>query len=585
MSMKAVVATLNPLVKRILAVVCEKHGIQLVITESNPDLIEEVKAGDTNIIFIDESFDRENNYRIIDEIKSCDLPEDPLLIFIKSQTSAVETAELNGIDYILPIPFSNVKFEFIIRNLSGKPRKILLAGEMTDNIMSLYVALKKEGYELYHTPDATKCMDLAYEIFPDLILVRYSPENRHCLDFCGNIKKDIYTSRIQIVFLSETDDAAIIEKCFEAGANDTFLPPFKSELHLSKVKQLVSLQKRGKKSRAIVIDDSAMIRNLISRMFKQIGFSVAMAENGKQGIEMALRNKPDIITCDYDMPIMNGWEFCTEAKKIPDIMEIPIVMVTARGADVDKKKGAVLGVADYLTKPFREDDLKKCVSRVLDAVKKQKEREAITKYVASDVISSVDDMLDGVKKREAEDKFITILFSDICSFTPKCEKMGPRAIVSLLNSYFDRMIMILKDHEAIIDKLIGDAIVVRFDSGDRKRDAKNAVLSAYDMLNALVDFNKTAEETIEVRIGINSGNVILGNLGCESFRLDYTMIGDNVNITQRLESQSPHMGCLISDSTYELVREDVEVGPGQAFSLKGKTHKVIAYPLLRVIRR
>ena len=155
-------------------------------------------------------------------------------------------------------------------------------------------------------------------------------------------------------------------------------------------------------------------------------------------------------------------------------------------------------------------------------------------------------------------------------------------MIELLNSYFDIMINILQKNNAIVDKLIGDAIVARFDSGNNKKDALNAVVAASQMLEALKEFNKKSFEKIEVRIGINSGNVIMGNIGCDSFRLDYTMIGDNVNIGQRLESKAGNLSCLISAATYDLVKEQVEVGNMQELDLKGKIRKVNAFPLLGI---
>ncbi len=270
-------------------------------------------------------------------------------------------------------------------------------------------------------------------------------------------------------------------------------------------------------------------------------------------------------------------------KKDDKIKDIPIIMVTARGTDIDKKKGKALNVAEYLTKPFKTEDLERSVSKVLSDVKKKKEKEAISKYVAKDVLTNVDEVIDGVKDKEPEDKFITILFSDICSFTPKCEKLSPRAIVKLLNSYFDIMINVLQTNNAIIDKFIGDAIVARFDSGDKKKDALDAAKSACEMLNSLKEFNEDSLEPVEIRIGVNSGNVILGNIGCESYRLDYTMIGDNVNIGQRLESAAQKMGCLLSETTYNLIKDSANVGPTLALSLKGKKEKVNAYPLIEVL--
>ena len=423
-------------------------------------------------------------------------------------------------------------------------------------------------------------MTVTHRIFPDLIVSDYSLNDMSGLELCRRIKSANLACHIPFVILSRDEQVETIEACFKAGVHDALLTPFDQEENIAKITSIIEPLKKRRTYNALIIDDSLFIRNSISKIFKQIGFDVFTAENGFQGLEKAEEKKPDIITCDYDMPKMNGWEFCIEAKNNAQIKNIPIIMVTARGTDIDKKKGKVLGVAEYLPKPFKANELQKIVNRVLINTREKSKQKMLSKYVASDVLKNVSDVIDGVKNREPEEKFITVLFSDICSFTQKCERLNPHTVVELLNSYFNIMINILQKNKAIVDKFIGDAIVARFDSGNHKSDALNAVAAACKMLQALREFNKQALEKIEVRIGINSGLVIMGNIGCDSFRLDYTMIGDNVNIGQRLESQAPNLSCLISSYTYELVKEHVEVGQMKELYLRGKSRKVKAFPLI-----
>ena len=210
------------------------------------------------------------------------------------------------------------------------------------------------------------------------------------------------------------------------------------------------------------------------------------------------------------------------------------------------------------------DEINKLKISVEEAIahsRHKKEQDAIAKYVAADTLNMVSAMAEGNDvTTKGENKFITVFFSDICAFSRKCERYSAKKIVNLLNTYFDMMVEILSEHEAIIDKFIGDAIVARFDTGHQAHDAKNCVFASWKMLKKLNEYNEESLEEIHCRIGINSGKVILGNLGSEKHRLEYAMIGDNVNIGQRLESSAPKHGCMISASTYELVSEFVEVG-------------------------
>lgn len=550
--------------------------------DKNANVFKTISDKKPRILFVDESVLTEKNRGLILRIRDLDAIDELFIIVTSANNNWSHLLPKLGADAFLPIPFSKMKFNSLFRGILNQSRIILLVSNPESDFSGFTATLESKGYEVIQAYTGDECMILTHRNFPDLVISELNLTDMPGIVLARKLKRANLASRIPVMVLSDDSRAETIEECFNAGVKDVILAPYNTEENIVKITTIVAPVKKGRKEKALIIDDSLFVRNMISKMFKKLGFDTVTAENGLHGLKVAEKEQPDVITCDYDMPVMNGWEFCIEAKKNEQIKDIPIVMVTARGAGVDRQKGRVLGVEEYLIKPFKEPELQK-VLKVLAESRKKKEQEAISKYVARDVLKNVSEVIEGIKGKEPEEKFITVLFSDICSFTPKCERLGPREIVRLLNSYFDVMIKILQKNNAIVDKLIGDAIVARFDSGNRADDAFHAAKSACEMLLALKEFNTSAMEKIEIRIGINSGNIILGNIGCESFRLDYTMIGDNVNVGQRLESISPAMGCLISRSTYELIHHKVKVGPEQTLSLKGKSRRVTAYPLIKVL--
>jgi adenylate cyclase len=170
----------------------------------------------------------------------------------------------------------------------------------------------------------------------------------------------------------------------------------------------------------------------------------------------------------------------------------------------------------------------------------------------------------------------TILFSDIRSFTTISEKIGAQETVSMLNEYFTIMVDIIFRHGGILDKYIGDAIMsvfgTPFSTGE---DADRAVMTAIDMLTSLKDFNiirlKEGKEAINIGVGINTGDIVVGNIGSLK-RMDYTVIGDGVNIASRLEGANKHYGTsiLLSEFTskelkYEYILREVDL-----IQVKGK---------------
>jgi adenylate cyclase len=149
----------------------------------------------------------------------------------------------------------------------------------------------------------------------------------------------------------------------------------------------------------------------------------------------------------------------------------------------------------------------------------------------------------------------TILFSDVIGFTRMSERLAPERVVALMNSYFNRMVPCIQNHAGSVDKFMGDAIMavwgVPIDKGDA---AANAVSAALAMQNALVGFNslqvREGQPELAMGIGLNTGPVVAGNIGTEE-RKEYTVLGDTVNVAQRLEAAAGRGHVLLSAGNWE----------------------------------
>lgn len=179
----------------------------------------------------------------------------------------------------------------------------------------------------------------------------------------------------------------------------------------------------------------------------------------------------------------------------------------------------------------------------------------------------------------AKEIYATVLFSDIVKFTSTCEMLEPVDLINLLNDYFDLMCTVLKRNNAIIDKFIGDAIMAIFSDKD---GSYQAVKSGLEMVEALKEFNLNQKVPIQIRIGINYGKLYIGDIGSKTHRKDFTVIGDTVNVGQRLESNSKTNGVLISESTYEVVKDFIDAEKKGPLNLKGKMGEYFAYDVIRV---
>ena len=182
---------------------------------------------------------------------------------------------------------------------------------------------------------------------------------------------------------------------------------------------------------------------------------------------------------------------------------------------------------------------------------------------------------------------LSILFSDIRGFTTLSEKMSPEEVVSVLNPYLEAMTKIIEKNDGTVDKYEGDAIVAFFGEPVVHDDhALRAVRTAVEMRSALADLHKFWEKQgtphhIEIGIGINSGEVFVGLLGSAQ-RINYTIIGDNANLASRLQdlTKTYQWPILISESTYEQVKDEFETEFADSVIVKGRSEPVKVYKVL-----
>ena len=224
---------------------------------------------------------------------------------------------------------------------------------------------------------------------------------------------------------------------------------------------------------------------------------------------------------------------------------------------------------------------------VLENKSKEKVKSAMGKYMSQDVmkrvVQNIDNLGLGGKKST-----VTVLFADIRGFTSMSEQMSAQEVSEILNEYFTEMEPIITKYNGIINKFIGDAVMAIFGEPIQdKNHAENAVKCAYAMLEKVKELQKKwvkeNKPKIEIGIGINTGEVFVGNIGSIN-RMEYTVIGDTVNLASRLESYNKiyKTKLLISAETYEKVKGFVDVIKISDVEIRGKANKMDIYEVLKV---
>ena len=225
---------------------------------------------------------------------------------------------------------------------------------------------------------------------------------------------------------------------------------------------------------------------------------------------------------------------------------------------------------------------------LMEGREKRKFKKMMSQYLSPAVLSTVVDNHEEFAKAEVGSKEnITMLFSDIRSFTNMSEKLEAEQVVEMLNHYFSSMTDSIFHYEGTIDKFIGDAIMAFWGAPIKSDDhADKATRSAIDMIRRLEVVNQWIMEKgldpIAIGIGVHTGDAILGNIGSES-KLDYTIIGDNVNLASRIEGLTKHYGAsiLITEDTYNVLSEPVPCFTVDLVKVKGKNQPIKVYqPLI-----
>jgi len=183
---------------------------------------------------------------------------------------------------------------------------------------------------------------------------------------------------------------------------------------------------------------------------------------------------------------------------------------------------------------------------------------------------------------EPKDLTATILFSDIIGFTRLSEKMPPREINMILNQYFSKMTDIIFSHDGTLDKYMGDGLMAVFGAPmEKEGDAERAISAALEMREELAAMKRMLgpDRIFNIRIGINTGRIVAGNIGSPR-RLDYTVIGDPVNIASRLESLAEPNQILIGEETYRYTKKKFKIKKYGPRLVKGKSSEIMVYEVV-----
>jgi len=494
-----------------------------------------------------------------------------------------DVARAADADGFLLVPFSDADVLDVLGATTRARKLVLLADDSPLIHRHTAPILEDNGCDVVAAYDGAEALRLAAERAPDLVITDIEMPQLDGYQVCKRLKEDPATAHIPVLICSSLGEAADLERGFDAGADDYLVKPVVPEELSTRVRQLFLGTMPASREKILVVDDSPAQRHYVADCLARQGFDISTAENGRLGLEKAHAILPALVISDYEMPEMNGFELVHALRRDPELRNVPVIMLTARDSRRDMAQMRAAGASAYLVKPFAQDKCVAMVERTLAERRLLAYKEASSLFISDAARRTAEERAaaGAVLDVRAEEREMAVLFSDLVGFTRMSEALSPREVIELLNSYFDAMCPLIRDHDGDIDKFIGDAIMAVFDVGRAlPPPPERAVRAALAMQAALATFNagnRGRSRTLAMRIGINTGPLVRGDLGSRIVRRDYTVIGDTVNRANRYEAKCPVGGVLISQSTADALAGLIEVEPMAGLELKGVSTPVTAY--------
>lgn len=346
------------------------------------------------------------------------------------------------------------------------------------------------------------------------------------------------------------------------------------------------------KTKILVVDDEADLELLVKQKFRRKiregEYEFVFAANGQEAM-VRVAEHPDtaIVLSDINMPVMDGLTLLSELHETNPI--IKTVMVSAYGDMANLRAAMNRGAFDFVCKPVDFGDLEVTIEKTIlqvqqlrDTLRAMQENNILKMYVDETVINFMSRPDFESRLLASETIEGTVVFIDICGFTSLSEKLSAATVVGLLNRYFDLMVKEIIAQGGYVDKFMGDAVMAVF-RGDYHLDrAVDAALAVRARLLAEADQAIAGTEyRPAVSIGINTGEMVSGNIGSASLkRLDYTVIGDTVNVSQRLQASAKPGQIIVSDVSYQRLKESFQCQPVGEVKLKNKEQPVMTYEVI-----
>ncbi|MBI5191256.1 MAG: response regulator [Nitrospirae bacterium] len=354
------------------------------------------------------------------------------------------------------------------------------------------------------------------------------------------------------------------------------------------------------KSRVMMLYAENSEMDILGKFLDRVGYAVDRTAQSEDALKLAGASPYDMIVIDYGLKGEDACEACKKLKDNPASMYIPVLFVTHETGHGDRIAALDAGADDILNAPIdtyevvaRMRSFRRISVRAKEVLRKELMidthnkllRRIIGSYVSPEI---ADDLVKNPEKISAvggETRQVTVMFADIRNFTAFSASHDPKEVVSMLNEIFEEMSTVVFKYKGTLDNFMGDCMMAFWGAPQPMEEhAHMAVCCANEMQERMAAIRNGWEKdeyyTLGLGIGINTGPVVVGNIGHHTFK-KFTAIGSTVNMASRLETQARRNCVLLSDATRVLVADRI-ITEAFMLDIRGYAEKVKAYSLLKV---
>ncbi|MDH5718195.1 MAG: adenylate/guanylate cyclase domain-containing response regulator [Spirochaetia bacterium] len=357
-------------------------------------------------------------------------------------------------------------------------------------------------------------------------------------------------------------------------------------------------------AKILIIEDDEIQRRILKEILTHLSkiskysFHAKLVSTGKKGLQTAIQFRPDLIFLDIHLPDIHGIQLLRQLESNNMLDDTPVLLITSDTSEATAIEGLAAGAKDIIYKPIRETELAIKMANILESKRNQtalskinnqleKEKQIFSKFFSNDIMDKI--LQDeSFSKLGGINTFATIMFFDLRNSTSLAETLGAQEFATFLCDIFENITNIIYSNYGSVNKFMGDGILATFGCPVvYSNDAYNAARSAIKIREFIKIYNETRppkiKDPIALGIGIASGKIFAGNIGSHN-RMEYTVLGDPVNVASRLESLTKMVktDILIEENTINIIEDVIYAEKIDLSNIRGRIGEINIYKLLEI---